>query len=129
MGTLQLCKLSLFCRFEFVILMPKHLRALFKASSILGLDPPKSFDQVRSCDIRRRSKLYTGDNEIWGLEAHVDPLADLMIHSLKTTEVLDIQLAKLSLTWKNLCSREARVEKILDHFLLFEGFLDEDINI
>jgi hypothetical protein len=67
--------------------------------------------------------------EIWGPTTHMDCLSRYFIRKMEATDLLDIKLAKLTPTWKIKRTREDRIAKRLGHFLTFEGFLENVIQV
>jgi hypothetical protein len=70
-----------------------------------------------------------GACEIWGTIAHRDSLVDIFIQKIEEVGLFDIQPLKYSPTWRNMCTREDKVAKTLDGFLLFEDLLQENLRI
>jgi exonuclease III len=65
-----------------------------------------------------------GAMKVWGPRSSLDPLTDYFTHLLDTLGLLDLSLAKLQPTWRNLRTGDARVSKCLDRFLLTEDLVD-----
>jgi hypothetical protein len=57
----------------------------------------------------------------------VDCLSSYFIRKMEEVGLLDIEPTKLTPTWRNKRTGEARISKRLDRFLISEGFLDEVI--
>jgi hypothetical protein len=68
-----------------------------------------------------------GVAEVWGPRVIPDPLMHFFIHGLEQSELLDIEPAKLSPTWRNWQAEEDTIAKCLDRFLILErlvGFME-----
>jgi hypothetical protein len=63
-----------------------------------------------------------GEVESWGPNAHLDNQAAYFRHLIDSKGIIDVAPPKMLLTWRNMRTREARVAKILDHFLISESF-------
>eukprot|EP00253_Pinus_taeda_P011344 PITA_11344 len=64
-----------------------------------------------------------GRAEAWGPSAREDPLTDFFIHFLKEHILIDPSPISLAPTWRNRRSREDRIAKRLDRFLISEGLI------
>jgi hypothetical protein len=59
----------------------------------------------------------------------MDTLAEFFITKLEIVVLLDIHLAKLTPTWRNMRTGEAQVAKRLDLFLISDSFLEENLQL
>ena len=59
-----------------------------------------------------------GVSESWGTHVIPDPLADFIITSLEQVDLIDIQMPKLLLTWRNHRTGDAALARRLDRFLI-----------
>ena len=61
-----------------------------------------------------------GASEVWGPLANTDPLAYFFRSHLSRLDLFDIAPTKLNPTWRNRRTREGRIAKRLDRFLVGE---------
>jgi hypothetical protein len=66
-----------------------------------------------------------GAAEVWGPRARADPLMDFFCHSLSEAGLLDLAPLKLLPTWRNKQTREDRITKRLDRFLVSENLMNQ----
>jgi hypothetical protein len=81
------------------------------------------------CGDRGRPKLYIRGFKNLGPATHMDCLSRYFIRNIEATGLLDIEPTKLTPTWRNKRTREDKIAKRLDHFLISKGFLDEVIQV
>jgi hypothetical protein len=67
--------------------------------------------------------------EVWGPNACPDHLSAMFTHLLSANGLLDIAPRKLSPTWRNMRTGDARVAKHLDHFLVSEKLMDANLQV
>lgn len=60
---------------------------------------------------------------MWGSRVITDPLLNFFIHTFEQKDLLDIEPIKLNPTWRNRRTREDRVAKHLDRFLVAKDLL------
>lgn len=58
--------------------------------------------------------------EVWGMRAYLDHLTDFFIHVLDQRGLVDIEPTKVNPTWRNQRTREDKISKRLNHFLVVE---------
>jgi hypothetical protein len=68
--------------------------------------------------------LSFGDVEVWGPSARPDPQSNMFSHFFSINGLIDLPPIKLLPSWWNMRTGDARVEKILDRFLVHESLLD-----
>lgn len=69
-----------------------------------------------------------GHVEYWGQNAHIDSLLDTIETLLEEHGLINIPVAHLKSTWRNLRTGEAMLALILDHFFIKERLLGNICN-
>jgi len=84
--------------------------------NLLGKDILKSYLLILGGDLN----FSLGAAESWGLSTHPDNQAGFFSHLLASNGLIDTYPLKLLPTWRNMRVGDARIEKKLDHFFIFE---------